>query len=62
MPAPEKIEKAPGKTCRSCLHHSITPALPFKSTAEGRFDFLGGVMMVGVAGIMLALMRLLLAD
>ena len=62
MTAPEKIKTGCDKTCRSCLHHFIIAALPFKPAAKDRIDVLGGVTLVSLAVIALALMRLLLAN
>ena len=62
MTAPEKIKNCGDKTCRSRLHHFTIPRPLFKPAAEDLFDVLGGVMMVSLAVITLALMRLLIAD
>ena len=51
-----------GKEPRSVLHHFITAALPFAREPDARFEIMGGIMVVGLLGCTVFLMRFLLAD
>ncbi|HEY5041482.1 MAG TPA: hypothetical protein VIK53_05710 [Verrucomicrobiae bacterium] len=49
-----------GRSCRSGFHHVITPAPVIKHIVGAKFDNVGGVIVIGLSGGILILMRLLL--
>ena len=57
----EMVKAVFGKPKRSGFHYFVTPVLPMDRTSEAGFDFLGGVIVVGLSVGVVLLMRLLLA-
>jgi len=62
MYAIEMMKPGFGKVTRSGLHRFITATLPFTPPPDARFEIVGGLMTVSLSIVLLALMRLLLAD
>jgi hypothetical protein len=62
MFTPKMKRRTFGEACRSGFHHIITPVPLIKHIAGARFDNVGGVIVVGLFGGILILVRLLLAD
>jgi len=62
MSTPEMMKPGFAKEARSGLHQFITNKLPFGPAPDARFEFMGGVIVVGLSAVMLFLMRFLVAD
>jgi hypothetical protein len=57
----EMVKLVLGRTGRSGFHHFLTSVFPMNHAPEAGFDFLGGVIVVGLSVGVVLLMRLLLA-
>ena len=58
----EMVKAVFGRTSRSGFHCFLTSVFPMNPALEARFDFLGGIMVVGLSFGLVFLMRLLLEN